>query len=183
MGIDMIPIMIKAARESNGKTIDLIVEKEIPGITLEMYGWWGKIMPDTRHYKMWHQDHISFELEKEPGPDGAIVAHPTEKLGKYGPNRVNFVVKAGGEYPFKRKYKNFSVVSHLSDEGLLLSLGGTEYEEGPNGLKIREIRRFPAKIPQDLIDAIDQHINEELLNFPKFLPELYKKEAKNNTVR
>ena len=42
MGKDMIPILTKAAKESNGKTIDIVMEHELPGITEKMYEWWGK---------------------------------------------------------------------------------------------------------------------------------------------
>ena len=177
MGEDMIPILIKAAKESNGETMDIVLECELPGITEEMYEWWGNNMGETRLYKMWHPDHISFTKEETGNPDFPVISHPTEKLGKYGPSTMSFGGEPLSKYPFKPRYKNYRLGSHYSDDGLLLSYMCSEYEEGPNGLKLLQIHRWPAKTPQDLVDALRQHCQEELENFPKFLPELYKKET------
>ena len=82
------------------------------------------------------------------------------------------------KYPFTPKYKNYKYSSHLAADGSVLSYLCSEYEEGPNGMKLRQIFRWPAKTPQDLVDALRQHCTEEAQNFPKFLPELYAKEGK-----
>lgn len=177
MGEDMIPILFKANKESNGKTIDIVFDFELPGITQEMYEWWFRNMADTRHYKMWHKDHISFEVEKTNNPNYPVIAHPTERLGKYGPSTMAFTREPLEKYPFKRMYKNYNLGSQYAKDGLLLSLSGTEWEDGPKGLKIHAVERWPAKAPQDLVDALRQHIKEENENFPKFLPELYQKES------
>jgi len=181
MGKDMIPILTKAAKESNGKTIDIVMEHELPGITEKMYEWWGQNMNETRLYKMWHPDHISFEVEKTGDPDVPFIAHPTEKLGKYGPSTMAFRGEPVSKFPFKPKYKNYGVGSHYAKNGTLLSYMYSEYEDGPNGLKLRSVHRWPAKTPQDLVDALIKHCTEEANNFPKFLPELYAKEGSKTT--
>lgn len=183
MGEDMVPILLKAAKESNGKTIDIVMEHELPGITEEMYQWWGKNMGETRLYKMWHPDHVSFEIEKTNNPKYPVIAHPTERIGKYGPSTMAFTGEPKSMFPFKPKYKHYGVGSHYAKDGTLLSYTYSEHEEGPNGLKIRAVHRWPAKVPQDLVDALIKHCTEETNNFPKFLPALYKKEGKKTTKK
>ena len=178
MGQDMIPILIRAAKESNGKTIDIIIENVLPGITEEMYEWWHNNMAETRLYKMWHPDHVSFEVEQTGNPDNPIIAHPTEMLGKFGPSTMSFGSEPKSKFPFKPKYKYYSVGNHYAKDGTLLSYTYSEYEDGPDGLKTRAVHRWPAKVPQDLVDALIKHCNEEMNNFPKFLPALYNKEGK-----
>jgi hypothetical protein len=175
MGEDMVQILIKAAKESNGQTRDIVIENEVPGITGEMLEWWHKNMGKTEIYKLWHPDHISFEVEQTGNPDNPTLAHPTEKIGKYGPSTMNFGREPKSNFPFKPKYKNYSVGNHYSKDGLLLSHTYSEYEDGPKGLKMRSVHRWPAKVPQDLVDALVKHCTEENNNFAKFLPELYKK--------
>jgi hypothetical protein len=174
MGEDMMQILKKAALESNGKTRDIVIENEVPGITAEMYEWWGKNMGSTKMYKLWHPDHISFEVEQTGKPANPFIAHPTEKIGKYGPSTMNFGMEPVSKFPFKPKYKNYGVGNNYLD-GVLLSYTYSEYEDGPRGLKIRDVHRWPAKVPQDLVDALVKHCNEETQNFAKFLPDLYKK--------
>ena len=178
MGEDLIPILTKAAKESNGKTRDIVIELEVPGITEKMYEWWGQNMRQTRLYKMWHKDHVSFEVEKTNNSKYPVVAHPTEVIGKYGPSTMNFTPESKSLFPFQHKYKNYSVMSHYAKDGTLLSYTYGEYEEDPKGLKIRQVHRWPAKAPQDLVDALIKHCNEEISNFSKFLPGLYAREGK-----
>lgn len=178
MGEDMIPILTKAAKESNGETIEIVFEHELPGITEEMYEWWGQNMNDTRLYKMWHPDHISFEMEETGDPEFPFIAHPTEMLGKYGPSTMSFGGEPLSKYPRTPKYKNYRLGSHYAEDGTLLSLMCTEYEDGSNGLKVFSVHLWPARTPPDLVEALRRHCNEEAENFPKFLPELYKREAR-----
>jgi hypothetical protein len=178
MGEDMIPILIKALDESNGEVVDIVLENEIPGITQEMYEWWGKNMSNTRLYKMWHPAHISFEMEETGDPEAPYIGNPTEMLGEFGPSTMRFKGQPQSAYPFKPKYKNYGCSVHLSPDGSkVLSMLCSEYEESPNGLKLLQTFRWPAKTPQALVDALREHVQEEIENFPKFLPELYKKEG------
>ena len=46
------------------KTMDLMNDHELPGVTPEMLDWWWKNMVDPEYYKLWHpEDHISIEWE------------------------------------------------------------------------------------------------------------------------
>lgn len=181
MTTDMIPILVQAAKDSGGETIDIALKYELPGITEEMYDWWGSHMGETRLYRMWHPDHISFEIEETEDPEVPFIAHPTEKIGKYGPSTMAFKAEPLSKYPFKPEYKHYRLSSH-SDKGVLLSFLCTEYEDGPNGLKLRSIFRWPAKTPPDLVEALKQHCLEEVNNLPQFLPELYAKEGNQPDV-
>ena len=175
MGEDMMQILKKAAQESNGQTRDIVIENEVPGITAEMYEWWGKNLNNTKYYKMWHPDHISFEVESTGDPASPFIGHPTEKIGRYGPSTMNFGAEPRSKFPFKPRYKNYGVGNNYSKDGILLSYTYSSYEDGPRGLKIYDVHRWPARVPQELVDALVKHCIEETSNFPKFLPELYKK--------
>ena len=175
MGEDMIPILTKAAKESKGETIDIVFEHLLPGVTEEMFEWWGQNM--AKFYKMWHPDHISFEIEETGDPNNPFIAHPTEMLGKYGPSTMSFGSEPISKYPRTPKYKNYGLGNHYAKDGTLLSLTAMEHEDSPEGLKEFAIHYWPAKTPQDLIDALVKHCNEEAMNLPNFLPELFRKET------
>ncbi|OGO21143.1 MAG: hypothetical protein A2144_02025 [Chloroflexi bacterium RBG_16_50_9] len=175
--LDVIETLVKALDESGGKTVDIVVEHTLPGITQDMYEWWGRNMGNTKYYKMWHPAHVSFTHETSADPNTPSIANPTEMLGEYGPSTMRFKGEPKNKYPFKPKYKNYRCATHLSPNNRALSMLCSEYEEGPDGLKLLEIFRWPAKTPKSLIDALRNHVNEEAGNFPKFLPELYKKET------
>ena len=175
--LDVIETLVKALEESGGKTVDIVLEHVIPGITLEMYQWWGRHMGETKYYKLWHPAHVSFTKEPSTDPEATPISNPTEMLGPYGPSTMRFRREPPSAYPFKPTYKYYGCSSHLAPDNRLLSMLCSEYEEGPKGLKMRQTFRWPAKTPQRLIDALRQHVTEEAGNFPKFLPELYKKET------
>lgn len=172
----VLEVLTRALEESEGETVDIVIENELPGITQQMYEWWGRNMGQTRLYKMWHPDHISFEVEETS--DSGRVAHPKEKIGPYAPTVMSFHPVPNSEYPVTPIYKNYRCSAHLTEDNRRLSMLCGEYEEGENGLKIKQVFRFPAKTPQKFLDALRQHVTEEVRNFPKFLPELYAKEGK-----
>jgi len=178
MGKDINLILIKALEESGDEKIEIVIENELPEISKDMYEWWNQNMVDTRLYKMWHRDHISFEIEKTGDADAPFIGKPTEKIGEYGPSTVRFKGQPRDAYPFVSKYENYRWAIHLSPDGTkVLSTLCSEYEEGPNGLKIRQIFQWPSKTPKALVTALRQHVNEEVENFPEFLPGLYQRET------
>ncbi|MFX0049437.1 MAG: DAPG hydrolase family protein, partial [Candidatus Hermodarchaeota archaeon] len=55
-------IMKQILKNSGGKTIDLVVDHELPGVTPEMIDWWWDNIDSSERYKLWHpDDHKSFE--------------------------------------------------------------------------------------------------------------------------
>jgi hypothetical protein len=55
-------IMDRYARKSEGKTVDLIIDHELPEVTPEMLDWWWDHIDTTERYKLWHpKDHKSFK--------------------------------------------------------------------------------------------------------------------------
>ena len=50
-----------------------------------------------------------------------------------------------------------------------------EYKAEPYGTKMRSTFRLSADTPKQFLDALRQHNKEEMGEFPKFLPKLYKK--------
>lgn len=49
-------VLEKAFAESAGKTVDVVINQEIEGVTPEMFRWWldGKLM---ENYTMWHPEY------------------------------------------------------------------------------------------------------------------------------
>ena len=57
-------IMERIAKKSESKTIDLVNEHELMGISPEMLDWWWDNIDNTERYKAWHpKDHKSFAWE------------------------------------------------------------------------------------------------------------------------
>jgi hypothetical protein len=55
-------IMEQIIKMSKGKTIDLVVDHSLLGVTPEMIDWWWDNIDTTERYKLWHpKDHQSFE--------------------------------------------------------------------------------------------------------------------------
>ena len=71
-------IMEQIIKMSEGKTIDLVVDHILPGVTPEMIDWWWDNINTTERYKLWHpEDHKSFQWEISP-KDGHIGAIHSE---------------------------------------------------------------------------------------------------------
>ena len=41
----VLEVLIEALEASNGETVDVVIEGELPGITEDMYRWWGQHRP------------------------------------------------------------------------------------------------------------------------------------------
>lgn len=172
----VLEVLTEALEVSNGETIDVVIEADLPGVSEDMYDWWGQNMGNTKFYKMWHPDHIAFHWEAPTKEQSAApIANPEEKLGPYAPTVMRFRPNSPEEYPLEPHYKNFRSSTHLTWDDRELSYLCAEYEDGPKGLRIRSVFRFPAKTPQLLQDAVRQHVEEEMENLPTFLPDLYRK--------
>lgn len=161
-------------KRSKGKTIDLVVDQELPGVTPEMIDWWWDNINSSERYKLWHpKDHISFEWEVSPekGHIGAI-QRIVENIGS--PTKLRIRWEDPNSSPIRIEYSHALVGSTLDHENKPLSWLLHEYEEFGNGTKLRTTFRLPAKTPKYFIEALRKHNIEEIAEFTNFLPELYK---------
>jgi hypothetical protein len=175
-----INILAEAYKQSNGQTVDVVIDHEImKGITFDLMLFWGNFINDPVYYKMWHpQDHIAQEIKEEeiPGKGKVIVIYAHEKVGEYPASKL----RARGENPMaidiKRKYKPFSCGIMLGPNNEEMGFIYHECEDSPQGLKMRTTYRMPAKTPKKFQEAMAKHSREENSNLVKILPALYEKE-------
>jgi len=177
--IDPIAVMVKAFEDSNGETVDLVVDHELNGITMEMLNWFFKNV--SRYYKLWHpEDHISEEWidEAEEGPPAGSIRIAREKFGDLPFCDLRLRTEKPGDSPFTYIYnEDIKWSSILSPENKPIGCITHESKQEPFGVRMRSTFRFPAKTPQWLIDAVHKHNQEEMGRFPEFLPELYRENA------
>ena len=155
-------LLYKAFEESAGKTVDVVIDQEVPGVTPEMFGWWmgKKILTD---YTLWYPEmHLSNTYEHPPG----------------GPPIVSIEEYVGAYYTIFRCQLSDGKLIFINPDGK--PIGGLVHipQPAPNGMKLRSTFTYPAKTPAAFRESTYGHCIMEMQDLPRFLPELFKKEAK-----
>ena len=162
-------------KESKGKTVDLVVEHEIHGVTPEMVTWWWPNM--DKAYVLWHpQDHISCVWELPPseaGPVGSIQI-AEERIGPFPAAKVRIRSEARSDSPTSTNYTYAACGSVLGPNDTPVIRIAHEYEGTEYGIKMRSTFRLPAAVPKEYIEALRKHNVGEMGEFPNFLPKLYR---------
>ena len=155
-------VLEKAFAESAGKTVDVVIDQEIVGITPAMFFWWldGKLMDN---YTMWHpQQHVSARIDfLSSGPPVVTIE---EYVGAY---HTLFCCLATGHdlVLVNREGKRMGGIAHA-------------VEPMPRGTKLRTTFTFPAKTPMSFIESMYGHSVYEMQDLSRFLPELYRQYKK-----
>ncbi len=168
-------IMEQILKRSKGKTIDLVVDHELHGVTPEMIDWWWDNIDTSERYKLWHPgDHQSFEWEVSPkeGHIGAI-QRIVENIGL--PTMLRIRWEDPSLSPIEIEYSHALAGSTLDQDDKPITWLLHEYEPIENGTKLRSTFRLPAKAPKPFIEALRKHNIEEISEFANFLPKLYEK--------
>jgi hypothetical protein len=168
----------KILQKLGSETMDLVIEHELHGVTPEMLDWWWKNMVNSQYYQLWHpKDHISIEWEIPPSREGNVGAiHVAEeRIGEIPAKRLRIRVEDPSSSPIRATYSHVRATSMLGPDNKPVSWTTHEYKAEPYGTKMRSTFRLSADTPKQFIDALRQHNKEEMGEFPKFLPELYKK--------
>ncbi len=150
-------IMEQILKRSKGKTIDLVVDHELLGVTPEMIDWWWDNIHTTERYKLWHpEDHKSFEWEVSPkrGHVGAI-QRIVENIGL--PTMLRIRWEDPSSSPIQIEYSHALVGSTLDQDDKPITWLLHEYESIKNGTKLRSTFRLPAKAPKPFIEALCKH--------------------------
>jgi hypothetical protein len=171
-------IMEQILKMSKGKTIDLVVDHILPGVTSEMIDWWWDNINTTERYKLWHpKDHKSFVWEVSPknGHVGAI-HRVVESIGFDTTLRIRWEDPSTSPIPIE--YEHAQVGSMLDRNNNPASWVLHEYKSIENGTMLRTTFRLPSKVPKQFIEALRKHNKEEIGEFINFLPRLYE-ENKN----
>ena len=175
---NVLDVLVKAFEASKGKTVDLVVEHgELRGVTPEMFQWWGVNINDSIRYRMWcPEDHISFEWEVPPSEDRRVapIQRAEEKIGEFPASVLRLRRESPHSLPIPTIYGHFRGSGILGPDDKPIAWVCHEFEETPNGIKVRSTFRFPAKTPQRFLDAMRKHSKTEMGHLPEFLPELYR---------
>ena len=158
-------VLLKAFGESAGKTVDVVVDQEVANITPKMWTWWfsGNL---ERYYRLWlPANHYSAKLVMPPGSREAIV-EIEEMIGPYY-TQFSCHIIPGGIGGGARG------LEFLTPDGEQMGSLTHDVEPSANGIKIHSVFRFPAKTPQEFLDAMDAHCKLEMQDLPRFLPALY----------
>jgi hypothetical protein len=160
-------------KRSKSETKDLVIDHELSGVTPEMIDAWWAIMSDTERYKLWHpKDHIWAKVEvKEEGGNTVIIQHVLEKIGGM-PSLLRLRMEDPDTIPIPKEYSHVVAGSSLDRNGVPYSWVQHQYEEMPGGTRMRSTFRIPVKAPGFFVKGLRKHNQEEMGQFPKFLPGL-----------
>ena len=173
--VDVCEVFLKAFNESNGETLDLVVEHELHGITPEMIAWFFPHADE--YYKLWHpEDHVGWRWVVPPtqGRRGGSIKISVQKFGDLPVCELRMRIENPSETPFD-KSTGAGWSSFLGPDDVPYGCATHVYKAAPYGTWMRSTFRWPAKTPQWLLDAVRKHNVEEMGQLPKFVPDLYKK--------
>ncbi|MFX0018657.1 MAG: DAPG hydrolase family protein [Promethearchaeota archaeon] len=177
---ESIKVMERIIKESKGKTIDLVVDHILLGVTPEMIDWWWDNIDTTERYKFWHpKDHQSFQWEVSPKKSHIGAIHRVvENIGINTMLRIRWEDPSTSPIPIEYEHALVGSILNRTDNPTSWLLH--EYESIENGTKLRTTFRLPARVPKQFIEALRKHSKEEMDEFVNFLPRLFE-ENKNST--
>lgn len=155
--------------------MNLVVHHKLKGVTPEMVDWWWDNIDTTDRYRMWHpESHQSFVWEPVEGDEHAGKTHRvTETIADFQITlRIRWVDP--DSIPVERIYSHANAGCTLDDEDKPVSWVLHEYEAADWGTKMRSTFMLPDETPAGFIEGLRKHNEEEMAQFPVFLPELYK---------
>jgi hypothetical protein len=167
----------KESQKSKPETMDLVIDHELIGVTPEMIDWWWMNMVNSDYYKLWHpEDHVSIEWEVPPVRKGNIgaVHIAEEKIGDSPVAKLHIKVVDPATSPIVATYSHVRATCMIDANGNPVTWIVHEYESQPGGTRMRSTFRLPADAPKQFVDALRKHNKEEMGQFPKFLPGLYR---------
>lgn len=166
------------------ETKALVIEHELHDVTPEMIDWWWDNM-DNDTYQLWHpEDHLALEWQIPPdkvGHAGAIHM-ACEKISDVSAQILRIRWEEPESAPISTIYSHVNVGSPLGPGPDDIPMGCVvhEYEEASYGTKMRSTFTLPAFLPEEFVSSLREHNTIEMGQFPKFLPQLYKKKGTHN---
>ncbi len=171
-------IVERIARNSKANTVDLVVNHELKGISPEMVDWWWDNIDTTDRYKLWHpKDHKFFTWEKSPECSHVGAVHEVIETIKF-PTLLRIRWENPNSISIPKNYIHKLAASILNKSAVPFAWLLHEYESTEYGIKLRTTFRLPEKVPKWFLKALHKHNIEEISQFEKFLPELYKNAVK-----
>ncbi len=139
-----------------------------------MVDWWWDNIDNTERYKLWHpKDHKYFNWEKSPenGHIGAV--HMVIETIKF-PTMLRIRWEDPNSNSIPKEYDHKLAASLLDKYNAPFAWLLHEYESTEYGIKLRTTFRLPEKVPKWFLKSLRKHNIEEIREFEKFLPELYR---------
>ncbi len=161
------------------KTIELIVEHKLSGVSPEMIDWWWDHIDNSERYRLWHpKDHKSFEWEISPrtvkGHVGAIQRVVETIEGRATTLRIRW--ENPDSIPIKAEFEHKNAASIIDNNNTPMSWILHEYRAIPNGTFLRSTFLLPDQLPNSFVEDLKKHNIEEMKYFTEFLPRLCEKE-------
>ncbi|OGN91530.1 MAG: hypothetical protein A2Z75_07640 [Chloroflexi bacterium RBG_13_50_10] len=168
-----------------GKTVALVMEHELRGVTPEMLDWWWDNM-DNDTYKLWNpQDHIALEWQIPPSQVGhaGAIHMACESISDIPAHILRIRWEEPGAAPIPTIYSHVNLGSVLAPgtDDIPLGCAVHEYEETSYGTRMRSTFTLPAAVPPQFLDSLRKHNIAEMGRFPEFLPQLYKQKTATQT--
>jgi len=159
-------VLLKAFDESAGKTVDVVIDQEVAGVTPQMWTWWfsGNL---ERYYRLWlPANHFSAKMTVPEGSGGVPLVQIEEMIGPYY-TQFDCHIIPGGIGGGARG------LAFLTPDGKTYGTLTHDVTPSANGIKIHSVFTFPAKTDQALLDATYEHCKIEMQELTRFLPALY----------
>ena len=163
------------------KTVALVMEHELRGVTPEMLDWWWDNI-DNESYKKWHpEEHHTFEWQipaSKVGHVGAIHM-ACEGIGNMPAHILRIRWEDKSAAPFSPTYGHLNVGSPLGPgpEDNPMGCVVHEYEATSYGTRMRSTFTLSALVPQVFLDELRKHNIAEMGHLHEFLPQLYKQKT------
>ena len=170
-------VMERASK--SGKTVPVVVDHELEGVTPEMITWWWDNIDNTERYKLWHpKDHIAFEWVDPPtqGHVGTI-QKATEKIGGIP---MALLIRWEDPKTVDTDFEHVLAASIVTEDGMAIMHFSHEYEATDTGSRMRSTFHVPKSLYPIMGKGIRKHNVEEMSTFPEFLPDLYRENVENN---
>ncbi|MBT8340775.1 MAG: hypothetical protein HKP58_17255 [Desulfatitalea sp.] len=155
-------LLLKAFEESGDKTVDVVVDQQIAGITPEMFQWW--MVNSIPYYRLWCPEmHFVSEVVLPPGATESRIIIKEMIWPYYCEFRVGLQAGGGG--------------SLLTPDDKKMGQLIHTFTASSQGINLHSIFTFPETTPQPFLDAMREHCIKEFQDLPRFVPELYKQKT------
>lgn len=159
-------VLLKAFEQSEGKTVDVVIDQEVADVTPQMWTWWfsGNL---ERYYRLWlPTNHYSAKMTVPKGSSVPLV-EIEEMIGPYYTQFTCHIIPGGIGGGARG-------LEFLTPDGTQYGTLTHDVTPSEKGIKIHSVFTFPAKTEKGLLDATSDHCKLEMQDLTRFLPALYK---------
>jgi hypothetical protein len=152
-------LLLKAFKESGGQTVDLVVDQEVAGVTVDMFKWWFSGVSGPYYRLWWPEMHYEGIFVTPPGGEPLVIIR--EMIWPYYTEFRSGLIPGG--------------ITFLTPDDKKMGQLVHTPTASAKGIKLHSVFTFPAKTPQSFLDAMEEHCKLEMQDLSRFIPALYKK--------